>query len=83
MFNVSQSPLFIEMCQTLIEQVPTRYVPPSLEKIRTRILVKVNKEVDKIIDPIKSSWPSSNVSIVCDGWTDATHHPVINFIVDS
>jgi hypothetical protein len=52
-FNVAQSPLFIEMCQALVEWDPTRYVPPSSENLRTTLLVKSNKEVDTILEPIK------------------------------
>jgi len=58
-------------------------VTPSSEKLRTTLLVKEKKEVDKTIDPIKSSWPSSGVNIVFDGWIDATCHPLINFMVSS
>ncbi|KAH9294427.1 hypothetical protein KI387_040363, partial [Taxus chinensis] len=79
-FNVARSPLFFEMCQALVERAPTGYVPPNSEKLRTTLLVKA-KEVDKILAPIKPSWPSSSVSIVSDdGWTDATCHPLINFM---
>jgi hypothetical protein len=45
-------------------------------------LVKA-KEVDKILEPIKSSWPSSGVNIISEGWADATHYPLINFTVSS
>jgi hypothetical protein len=78
-----RSPLFIEMCRALLDQAPTGYVLPSLERLRTTLLVKANKEVDKILEPIKSSWPSSGVSIVSDGWTDVACHPLINFMVFS
>ena len=81
-FNVAQSPLFIEMCRGLVERAPTGYVPPGLEKLRTTLLVK-SKEVDKILEPIRSTWPSSGVSIVSDRWTDPTRHPLINFMVSS
>jgi hypothetical protein len=57
-------------------------VPPSSERLRTTLLVK-EKEVDKILEPIKSSQPSSGVSIISDGWIDAKHHPLINFMVSS
>ena len=57
-------------------------MPPGLEKLGTTLLVKARKEVDKILEPIKS-WPSYGVSIVSDGWTDPTHHPLINFMVSS
>ena len=82
-FNVARSPMFIEMCRALVEQAPTRYVPPGSEKLRTTLLVKEKKEVDKILVPIKSTWVSSGVSIVSDGWTDAARHPLINFMVSS
>ena len=66
-FNVARSPLFIEMCQSLIERAPIGYVPLGSEKLRTTLLVKAKKEVDKILEPIRSTWPSSGVSIVSDG----------------
>jgi len=47
-FNVAQSPLFIEMCRALVDRAPIGYVPPSSEKLRTTLLVKARKEVDKI-----------------------------------
>jgi hypothetical protein len=71
------------MCRALIDQAPIRYVPPNSEKLRTTLLVKAKKEVDEILQPIKSAWPSTGVSIVSDGWTDATRHPLINFMVSS
>ena len=58
-------------------------MPPSSEKLRTTLLVKAKKEVDKILEPIRSTWPSSGVSIVYDGWTDPTCHSLINFMVSS
>jgi hypothetical protein len=82
-FNVARSPLFLEMCRDLIDQAPIGYVPPNSEKLRTTLLVKAKKEVDKILQPIKSAWPSTSVSIVSDGWTDAARHPLINFMVSS
>jgi hypothetical protein len=58
-FNVARSPLFIEMCRA-----PTGYIHPGSEKRRTTLLVKAKKEVNKLLNPIKSAWPSSGVSIV-------------------
>eukprot|EP00253_Pinus_taeda_P032925 PITA_32925 len=72
-FNVARSPLFIE----------TRYVPPRSEKLRTTLLTKAKKEVQKMLEPIVASWPTSRVSIVCDGWADPARHPIINFMVSS
>ena len=58
-------------------------MPLGSEKLRTTLLVKEKKEVDKILEPIKSTWPSSGVGIVSDGWTDAAYRPLINFMVSS
>jgi hypothetical protein len=59
------------------------YVPPSSEKLKTTLLVKEKEEVDKILEHIKSLWPLFGVSIVSNGWVDATHHPLISFMVSS
>jgi hypothetical protein len=82
-FNVALSPRFVKMCRSLVEQGPTGYVPLGSEKLRTTLLGKEKKEVDKILQPIKSTWVSLGVSIVSHGWMDATHHPLINFMVSS
>lgn len=58
-------------------------MPPGSERLRTTLLVKAKKEVEKILQPIKSTWLSYGVSVVYNGWTDATHHPLINFMVSS
>jgi hypothetical protein len=39
--------------------------------------------VDKMLEPIKSTWQSFGVSIVSNGWTNASRHPLINFMVSS
>jgi hypothetical protein len=62
--NVARSPLFLEMCRALIDQAPIGYVPLNSKNLRTTLLVKAKKEVDKILQPIKSTWPSTCVSIV-------------------
>ena len=58
-------------------------MPPGSEKLRTTLLTKAKKEVQKMLEPIMASWPTSGVSIVSDGWTDPTRHPIINFMVSS
>ena len=58
-------------------------MPPSSKKLRTTLLVKERKDVDKILELIKSAWSSFGVSVVSDGWTDAARHPLINFMVSS
>jgi hypothetical protein len=82
-FIVARSPLFIEMCRGLTQGAPARYMPPSSERLRTTLLVKAKRQVDKMLEPIKATWPSSSVSIVLDGWTNVACHPLINFMVSS
>eukprot|EP00253_Pinus_taeda_P022236 PITA_22236 len=82
-FNVACSPLFIEMCRVLTQGAPTGYEPPGSEKLRTTLLTKAKKEVQKMLEPIVASWPTSGVSIVSNGWTDLARHPIINFMVSS
>lgn len=82
-FNVARSPLFVEMCRALTQGAPAGYVPPGSEKLRTTLLTKAKKEVQKMLEPIVASWPTSGVSIVSDGWTDPARHPIINFMVSS
>ena len=53
-FNVARSLLFIEMCRSLIERAPNGYVLPGSKKLRTTLFVKAKKEVDKILEPIRS-----------------------------
>jgi len=75
--------MFVEMCRDLFEQAPTRYVPLGSENLRTTLLSMAKKEVEKILKPIESTWVSSSVSIVFNGWTNAARHTLINFMVSS
>lgn len=52
-------------------------MPLGLERLRITLLVKL-KEVDKMLESIKSSWPSSRLIIVFNGWLDATCHPPLH-----
>ena len=82
-FNVACLPLFIEMCRALSQGAPSGYLPPGLEKLRNTLLTTTKKEVDKMLEPFKSAWSTSGVSIVSDGWIDPACHPLINFMVSS
>jgi hypothetical protein len=62
-FNVARSPLFIEMCRCLTQGAPAGYVPPSSERLRTTLLVKEKRQVEKMLEPIKATLPSFGVSI--------------------
>jgi Protein of unknown function (DUF 659) len=36
--------------------------------------------VDRLLEPLKSTWTRKGVSIIYDGWTDVQRRPLINFI---
>jgi hypothetical protein len=56
------------------------YVPPSYNKIRTTLLVQERTHVEKLLQPIRSSWSSKGVTIVSDGWSDPHRRPLLNFM---
>ena len=54
-----------------------------VREAENHIIDEGKKEVQKMLEPIMASWPTSGVSIVSDGWKDPTRHPIINFMVSS
>jgi DNA-directed RNA polymerase subunit K/omega len=36
--------------------------------------------VDRLVEPLKSTWTRKSLSIICDGWTDVQRRALINFI---
>eukprot|EP00253_Pinus_taeda_P035917 PITA_35917 len=82
-FNVAHSPLFIEMCRALTHGSPSWYVPPGSEKLRTTLLMKAKKEVQKMLEPIKHHGQHLGLALFLMEWTDSARHPIINFMVSS
>ena len=66
-----------------INKAPQGFKGPIYEKIRTVLLKKEKELLEDVLAPIRSSWHSSGVSIVSDGWTDTRHRPLINIIATS
>lgn len=56
------------------------YSPPSYNKLRTTLLVQEKTHVERLLNPLKSTWPVKGVSIVSDGWSDAQRRPLLNFL---
>ncbi|KAK9019125.1 hypothetical protein V6N11_034164 [Hibiscus sabdariffa] len=52
-------------------------------KLRTSLLLQEKSNVDKLLQPIKATWQEKGVTIVCDGWSDPTRKPLINFMATS
>ncbi|XP_050387208.1 uncharacterized protein LOC126803442 [Argentina anserina] len=59
------------------------YVPPRYNAIRTTLLAKEKKNIEKHLQPLKLSWKDKGVSVCSDGWSDAQRRPLINVIAIS
>eukprot|EP00253_Pinus_taeda_P004206 PITA_04206 len=81
-FNVDRSPYWQDMIRA-INKAPQGYKGPNYEKVRTQLLKNEKELVEDILAPIRSSWSSSGVTIVSDGWTDTRRRPLINIIATS
>eukprot|EP00253_Pinus_taeda_P032307 PITA_32307 len=66
-----------------INKAPQGYKGPNYEKVRTQLLKNEKELVEDILSPICSSWSSSGVTIVSDGWTDTRRIPFIYIITTS
>ena len=56
------------------------YTPPGINKLRTTLLQQEKTNVEKLLEPIKSTWSTKGVTIAADGWTDSQRRPLLNFI---
>ena len=56
------------------------YTPPGINKLRTTLLQQEKTNVEKLLEPIKSTWSTKGVTIAADGWTDSQRMPLLNFI---
>ena len=54
-----------------------------MKNSETDLLKKEEEFVEDILAPVCTSWSSSGVTIVSDGWTDTKHRPFINIIATS
>eukprot|EP00253_Pinus_taeda_P002383 PITA_02383 len=81
-FNVVRSPYWQDMIRS-INKAPQGYEGPNYEKVRTQLLKNEKELVEDILAPIRSSWSSSGVTIVSDGWTDTRRRLLINIIATS
>ena len=59
------------------------YVPPGYNKLRTTLLQQEKAKVERLLEPIKSTWYEKGVSIVTDGWSDPQRKLLINFMIAS
>jgi len=59
------------------------YVPPGYNKLRTTLLQQERVNVERLLEPFKTTWPTKGITITADGWTDPQRRPLINFIAVS
>ncbi|KAM0822097.1 hypothetical protein ACQ4PT_071726 [Festuca glaucescens] len=79
-FNLARNPWFRQAFMFAANSKLGGYVPPSYNKIRTSLLVQEKTQVERMLQPIKSTWSSKGVSIVSDGWSDPQRRPLLNFM---
>ena len=66
-----------------VNKAPQGYKGSNYEKVRTELLKNEKDLVEDVLSPIRSSWSSSGVTIVSDGWTHTRRRPLINIIATS
>lgn len=56
------------------------YVPPTYNVLWITLLQKERAHVERLLEPIKTTWKEKGVTIVSDGWSDSQRRPLINFM---
>ncbi|XP_062206144.1 uncharacterized protein LOC133908024 [Phragmites australis] len=79
-FNLARNPNYLAAFTFLANNDLGGYVPPGYNKLRTTLLQLEKDNVERLLEPIKSTWPTKGVTIASDGWSDAQRRPLINFI---
>jgi hypothetical protein len=77
---LARNPNYIAAFKFLANTDLDGYVPPGYNKLRTTLLQHEKINVEKLLQPFKSTWSTKGVTITSDGWTDAQRRPLINFI---
>lgn len=82
-FNMAKNPYYVSSYSFAANNALGGYVPPGYNKLRTTLLQQEKANVERLLEPIKSTWYEKGVSIVSDGWSDPQRRPLINFMVAS
>lgn len=77
---MARNPYFREAFKYVANQNLGGYVPPGYNALRTTLLQKEKAHVERMLQPIKSSWPFKGVTIATDGWSDPQRRPILNFL---
>jgi hypothetical protein len=66
-----------------IMEAPQGFKLPTSNKLRTTLIDKSLSRVDQKLVVHKQAWARYGCSIIMDGWTNSSHHPLLNIIVSS
>ncbi|ESQ38049.1 hypothetical protein EUTSA_v10029312mg [Eutrema salsugineum] len=81
--NLARNPHYHRAFQFAAANKIDGYVPPGYNKLQTTLLEKERNHVEKLLDPLKSTWKEGGVTIVSDGWSDPLKKPLINSMATS
>ncbi|XP_039050202.1 uncharacterized protein LOC120191296 [Hibiscus syriacus] len=79
-FNLARNPHYHKAFTFAATHNIPDYVPPGYNKLRTTLRQQEKNNVEKLLQPIKATWQEKGLTIVCDGWSDPTRKPLINFM---
>ncbi|CAD6264128.1 unnamed protein product [Miscanthus lutarioriparius] len=66
-----------------IGQYGPRYRSPSYHEIRNPLLDRAVNKIDELRKKHEDAWKEYGCTIMSDGWTDTSHHHLINFLANS
>lgn len=79
-FNLARNPYYRESYRFIASHDMGGYVPPGYNALRTTLLDKEKKDISRMLEPTKSTWPLKGVTICTDGWSDPQRRPILNFM---
>lgn len=82
-FNVARNPYYISSFKFAADHSLSGYVPPSYDKLRTTLLQQEKTRLERLLEPIKSTWFEKGVSIITNGWSDPQRRHPINIMTVS
>ena len=79
-FNLARNPYYQKSYTFAANNNLSGYVPPGYTKLRTSLLYQEKAHVERLLEPVKATWPEKGLTLVSDGWSDPTRKPLINFM---
>jgi hypothetical protein len=79
-FHLARNPYYLSSYTFAANNHLPGYLPPSYNKLRTTLLIEERANIERLLQPIKTTWKEKGVSIISDGWSDSQRRPLINFM---